>query len=145
RALAVDRLVYLSLDRLALERLRRADAMEPVGKVVLRAVCKHNDRREDCTVLHRLRILLDELVVVPAHLRRAFRNDCRKTYLHRPLSNTERHIAQNTRPSIRSEITYFSMRSPPVEAIRQAVSVPSHMWATLGLCLRFKYFIPLSV
>src|SRR5690554_6719593 len=38
RALAVDRLVYLSLVRLALERLRRADTMKPVREVVLRSV-----------------------------------------------------------------------------------------------------------
>src|SRR5690606_9031355 len=57
RALAVDRLVYLSLDRLALERLRRADTMKPVREVVLRSVSEHDDRRKHRAVLHRLRVL----------------------------------------------------------------------------------------
>src|SRR5690606_19541191 len=59
RALAVDRLVYLSLDRLALERPRRADAMKTVCQIELRSVCEYDNRREHRAVFHRLRIALD--------------------------------------------------------------------------------------
>src|SRR5690606_27717464 len=127
RAFPVQQFMHIRFDSLRLDRARRADTMKPVREVVLRSVSEHDDRREHRAVLHRLRVLSDELLVVAAHLCCTFSDDRCETYLHRPFSTTARHIAQNTSPSIRSVITYFSILSPPVEAIRQAVSVPLHM------------------
>src|SRR5690606_22764175 len=86
RALTVDRLVYLSLDRLALERPRRADAMKTVCQIELRSGCEYDNRREHRAVFHRFRIALDELVVVTTHLRRALGDHISQGYLnHRNL------------------------------------------------------------
>src|SRR5690606_1996783 len=86
RALTVDRLVYLSLDRLALERPRRADAMKTVCQIELRSGCEYDNRREHRAVFHRFRIALDELVVVTTHLRRALADHISQGYLnHRNL------------------------------------------------------------
>src|SRR5690606_20028929 len=86
RTLAVDRLVHLSLDRLALERPRRADAMKTVCQIELRSGCEYDNRREHRAVFHRFRIALDELVVVTTHLRRALGDHISQGYLnHRNL------------------------------------------------------------